>query len=354
MSLSKSHNTIEKDMNYQKEILQGVSRTFALTIPQLPKPLFHLLGNCYLLCRITDTIEDDAKMPPSQKEQFFKHFVQVVEGQKPPEPFAQELSEAMSSSATPSEHNLVLNTKRVVRITHSFTSNQRKILERCVRIMSEGMAQFQYNASPEGLENLHQMNRYCYYVAGVVGETMTDLFCDYSEEINKNRKTLLSLAVPYGQGLQMTNILKDMWDDQHRKACWLPKDIFSTAGFDLNFLTSQKRDSHFTKALFELLAISRTYLEKALQYAITLPRHETGIRLFILWAPAMAFLTLRRIHKKPTFQSGQEVKISRREVKTVIFVTKVLIRSNTALKILFKVLTRNLPSPTNKSNYKIA
>ena len=51
------------DLTYQDEILQGVSRTFALTIPQLPDALEQVVGHAYLLCRIADTIEDDKHLP---------------------------------------------------------------------------------------------------------------------------------------------------------------------------------------------------------------------------------------------------------------------------------------------------
>ncbi|MDL1867558.1 phytoene synthase, partial [Betaproteobacteria bacterium PRO4] len=47
--------TLLDDARYQEHILQGVSRTFALTIPQLPPALREVVGNAYLLCRIVDT-----------------------------------------------------------------------------------------------------------------------------------------------------------------------------------------------------------------------------------------------------------------------------------------------------------
>lgn len=60
------------------------------------------------------------------------------------------------------------------------------------------------------------MDLYCYHVAGVVGEMLTELFCDYSPEINQHKPVLMKLAVSFGQGLQMTNILKDIWEDRKR------------------------------------------------------------------------------------------------------------------------------------------
>ncbi|NET50636.1 MAG: squalene/phytoene synthase family protein, partial [Merismopedia sp. SIO2A8] len=38
------------------------------------------------------------------------------------------------------------------------------------------------------------MNRYCYYVAGVVGEMLTELFCDYSDKIAPRRAPMMELA----------------------------------------------------------------------------------------------------------------------------------------------------------------
>ena len=48
----------------------------------------------------------------------------------------------------------------------------------------------------------------------------------------------------------MTNILKDVWDDWRRGACWLPQDIFLDAGFDLRFLLADRNDPRFADGLF--------------------------------------------------------------------------------------------------------
>ena len=333
----------DSDIVYQEAILQGVSRTFALTIPQLPDQLRDVVGNAYLLCRIADTIEDEPELSSEQKQILSERFIEVVAGRENAEPFARDLGALLSSSTTASEHDLIANTDRVVRITGRFRPVQRDILERCVKIMAHGMFEFQRNASADGLHDLSHLNRYCYYVAGVVGEMLTELFCDYSEEINAQREDLLALSVSFGQGLQMTNILKDMWDDRGRGACWLPRDIFHAAGCDLSLLSVGEPSPAFIKGLFELVAIARHHLADALRFITLIPRRETGIRKHCLWALGMALLTLRRIHAKPTFQSGQEVKISRRSVWAVVIITSVSARSNLALKLLFKVLARNLP-----------
>ena len=333
----------DSDIAYQEKILQGVSRTFALTIPRLPDPLRNVVGNAYLLCRITDTIEDEPNLSAEQKQIFSERFIEVVAGQESPELFAHELGALLSPLTTKDEHDLIANTHRVIRITHGFRPVQRNILEHCVKTMAQGMSEFQRNAIPDGLDDLPHLNRYCYCVAGIVGEMLTELFCDYSAEINKRHEDLLTLSVSFGQGLQMTNILKDMWDDRHRGSCWLPRDVFRAAGCDLGTLSAGESDPAFIKGLFELVAIARHHLADALRFITMIPRHETGIRLHCLWALGMAVLTLRRIHAKPAFRNGQEVKIPRRSVWAVTVITGALVRSNWALRLLFEMLTFSLP-----------
>ena len=329
---------------YQTDILQGVSRTFALTIPQLPDPLRDVVGNAYLLCRIADTIEDEPALSAAQKQTFSERFTKVVAGCEAAESFARELHPLLSPAMLDSERDLVANTARVVRITRGFRPVQRNALERCVKIMSRGMAEFQRNTTLDGLDDLSHLDRYCYHVAGVVGEMLTELLCDYSAEIGERREELLRLSVSFGQGLQMTNILKDVWDDQRRGACWLPRDVFRSTGFDLRSLSTGPPPPEFIEGLLNLVAIARHHLANALRFTLLIPTRETGIRRFCLWALGMAVLTLRRIHARPAFTDAGEVKISRRSVRATVVVTSALARSDAALKFLFEALTQGLPA----------
>jgi farnesyl-diphosphate farnesyltransferase len=332
-----------QDEQYQEHILQGVSRTFALTIPQLPPALRRVISNAYLLCRIADTIEDDNALSSEQTRQFSDMFIEVVAGNIAAEKFAEELFILLSEHTLPAEHDLIKNTPAVIRITHSFNSNQRKALERCVHIMAKGMADYQDAESLEGLKDLPAMDEYCYYVAGVVGEMLTELFCDYSGEINRNKATLMKLAVSFGQGLQMTNILKDIWEDRKRGACWLPQDIFLKDGFNLKDLQPGQADERFQNGLGVLIGVAKGHLRNALAYTCMIPPHETGIRRFCLWALGMAVLTLNKLNKHRDFTAGTQVKITRRSVKATILATNLLASHNRALNMLFAISARNLP-----------
>jgi farnesyl-diphosphate farnesyltransferase len=332
------------DTEYQEAILQGVSRTFALTIPQLPVSLRQVVGNAYLLCRITDTIEDDNALSTEQTRQLAEMFTEVVNGTISAEKFADELYPLLSDHTIPAEHDLIKNTASVIRVTHSFNPAQRAALERCVRIMGKGMADYQDTETLDGLKDMSAMNLYCYYVAGVVGEMLTELFCDYSAAINQNKPTLMKLAVSFGQGLQMTNILKDIWNDRERGACWLPQDIFLQQGLQLSELQTGKSDMRFQQGLGVLIGIAKGHLQDALAYTCLLPAEEKGIRRFCLWALGMAVLTLNKINQHRDFNDSIQVKITRRSVKATIFTTSLLASNNWALNRLFSMAARKLPN----------
>ena len=339
---------IEQAIKRQNELLPGVSRTFALTIPQLPDSLRLSITNAYLLCRIADTIEDDSGLNIEQKQEFHKRFVDIVSNEKVSDNsaaqlFAQELGAILSNHTIEAEHELVAETPLVLQVTHSLNEAQKQAIIRCVRIMCDGMPDFQSENISNGLDKLNDMDRYCYYVAGVVGEMLTELFCDYSSEINENKEILMDLSTSFGQGLQMTNILKDVWDDRQANVCWLPQEIFERYGFQLDQLSPDLDNEGFSEGIKDLVGIAHAHLNNALKYTTLIPKKETGIRRFCFWAIGMSVLTLRNIHKNPSFLSSQEVKISRREVKATVVATSLFCRSNRAISLLFSMAEQGLP-----------
>ncbi len=331
------------DLDYQARALEEVSRTFALTIPQLPDGLRDAVGNAYLLCRIADTIEDDPELSVDDKRRFAEQFVKVIEGDVVAMRFSDDLYPRLSVRLPAAERELVLNTPRVVRITQSFDERQQASMSRCVRVMSRGMATFQEGASRDGLADMAALDSYCYHVAGVVGEMLTELFCIHDPGMAPQRSRMLPLAVSFGQGLQMTNILKDVWEDFARGACWLPRDVFRGVGFDLSDLSPGVRSPAFEEGYQMLVAVARGHLANALEYTLMIPSRHVGIRRFCLWALGMAVLTLRRIHENPGFRSGSQVKISRRAVGATVRVTDLCVRRDGLLRLLFETFTRRLP-----------
>ena len=333
------------DNDFQALLLEGVSRTFALTIPQLPQQLYGAVANAYLLCRIVDTIEDEVSLSAQQKKYFCSEFIEVVKTGNNAELFAVDLAPLLSDQTIPAEHTLIHVLPRVIQITHSFDEEQIAALACCVETMAAGMPIYQAQNLHDGLATLADLDTYCYYVAGCVGEMLAKLFCHYSPEIAQNKETLLLLSVSFGQGLQMTNILKDIWDDAQRGVCWLPQDIFTETGFELKNISTDVDHEGFTTGLEHLISIAHGHLQNALTYTLMIPTHETGIRNFCLWALGMAVLTLKKIKQNLDFRQSDQVKITRNSVKATIFATRLMGRSNYMLSLLFNLTSRDLKTP---------
>ncbi len=347
VSPSSSGMLHQNDEQFQAVMLAGVSRTFALTIPRLPEKLRKVVSNAYLLCRTIDTIEDEPGISTSEKKTLSHLFLKILESEHNPGDLSSKLSPLLSHHTIPAEHELIQKLPRVISITRSFDQPQQQALIRCVRIMAEGMIYFQEHASAQGLKNQQELDKYCYYVAGVVGEMLTELFCHYSQEIAQHRKVLFDLSGSFGQGLQMTNILKDIWDDQKRGVCWLPQKLFQQKGLSLTDISSFTGKKDYQAALKELIGIAHGHLENALNYTLLIPPHEKGIREFCLWALGMAMLTLRKINRNPGFTEASQVKISRNSVKATVIISGLCVSRDKLLNLLFDLLAKGLPKANN-------
>lgn len=337
--------SVLSDDAYQDYILGGVSRTFALTIPQLPPTLYRCVGNAYLLCRYADTIEDDPDLPGDEKSRLSERFIAVLSGEVSAEVFARECSAALSPRADEGERDLARHLPRVLRITHRLPPGVQRALRRCVKIMATGMAHFQRHRDSPGLADMAELDRYCYHVAGVVGEMLTEFYGEYSPALSRRRADMLPLAVSFGQGLQMTNILKDIRGDLDRGVCWLPRSVLRRHGVEVRDLAHRPHDECYDNALGELIGVAHGHLRNALRYTLMIPPHERGIRRFCLWALGMAVLTLRNINRRRDFRRTGEVKLSRLGMRAVIVLTTAAAGNDRLLTRLFEAATRGLPEP---------
>lgn len=336
-------DSVTSDEVYQDRILPHVSRTFALTIPQLPAALRVAVTSAYLLCRIADTIEDEPALSAAETLMFLQTFRAVVSGAAEPGPLAKDLDRRLSERTLPEERDLIRNMERVIRVTRALGERPRAAIQRCIDLMCYGMPHFQRGASVRGLARSSDLDDYCYYVAGVVGEMLTELFCEYSVQIARQRVPMQALAASFAQGLQMTNILKDVWEDRSRGACWLPQEIFLRHGIELAQLSPGHYEAGFGAGMQELIGVAHAHLRNALAFTLLIPKNEKGIRRFCLWAIGLAILTLRKIHGNPRFTSGAQVKVSRSAVAMTRLVTNTTLRSNSVLKGLFELSARGLP-----------
>ncbi|MGH8205977.1 MAG: squalene/phytoene synthase family protein, partial [Steroidobacteraceae bacterium] len=127
------------DEQYQRQILLHVSRTFALTIPQLPGGLREAVTTAYLLCRIADTIEDEATLSAPDKLHYLTVFSRVVAGTADAAALAAELTPLLSQQTSAHERDLVGRMASVMRVCQGLDPRAQQAIGRCVEIMCVGM-----------------------------------------------------------------------------------------------------------------------------------------------------------------------------------------------------------------------
>ena len=311
---------LSDDELYQRSILESVSRTFALTIPLLPPNLEKVVGNTYLLCRIVDTIEDASGIDATTKQDLSASFVKTVLGSQNPKDFTEQCKIALAGHSNRDEKELIQNIPRVLRVLESCDGEQRQAVARCIQIMSDGMSYFHTRQNSDGLENLTEFEKYCYVVAGVVGEMLTAVFSLHSPAFAKNISQKEHLAVSFGQALQMTNILKDSPEDRERGVSWKPIGVSDT----------------------DLLVIAHQKLEDALRYIHCIPKTELGIRQFCFLAFGLAVLTLKKIALRHHGHRSCEAKLTRSQVSRFYLFTKFAVRSDWLMDIFFRLQARSL------------
>lgn len=310
------------DWSFCKASLVAVSRTFSKPIAMLPGDLEVAVTCGYLLCRIADTIEDHPAVPRGRKDALFASFLATLEQRADARALATAFEDIEGDDA---ELALARCFPRVMRVFARLPERMQGIVGRWVAEMARGMSLYTHREPGHdgfvALYTVEDLERYCYYVAGTVGHMLTELFAEcMSDKLTPG--TLADLrehAESFGAGLQLVNILKDVTDDRARRWSFVPRAACERAGIGIDNLTDIGVRDRAHYAVAPLFDLARAKLDNALNYALSIPPSEKGVRLFCLLPLWMAALTL--VHARGNdamFVVGEEVKISRQAVEQVI------------------------------------
>lgn len=331
-------NHCEHPWAYASFMLQKVSRTFALNIEVLPKRLRNPVLLAYLFCRIADTIEDDPILKAEQKESLLETFAQIFrpdqqqknfsrqERMERIDAFGQQLPEHWKTNPD-DYHHLCLHADWVLILVQEYPPAIRQVIAQCVVEMCEGMALFAQRQTPQQGEWLiihheEDLDQYCYFVAGVVGNMLCDLFHLRSAWIHADlHKAMRKLSVSFGLGLQITNILKDVGEDSTRQVCFLPQTWLKEQGFEhpAELFSQQPVNPMALPLAQRLIEKAWKHLSDAKDFTLCIPRLEPRLRLFCLWPLLMATETLQAVGDgKRIFDPEDKVKISRATVKKIV------------------------------------
>lgn len=278
------------------DLLTKTSRTFALAIPLLPEPTRRAVSVAYLLFRVADTFEDSTTWPREERLDALETFVELLELSP-----AERSGEAKRLSAAwldrpPVEHEGYLELLRelpavLAQLDELAPAVKQLVVKHTVRT-TEGMASVVARADERGnlrLGSVRELKDYCYIVAGIVGELLTEVFLHDSPSLATQQRELEQRMRSFGEGLQLVNILKDAGDDAVDGRVYLPPSVPRA----------------------ELFALARTDLEDANRYVQALQRGGAprGFLAFTGLSLVLAFAALDRIEA-----DGAGAKVSRQDV----------------------------------------
>jgi farnesyl-diphosphate farnesyltransferase len=292
-----------EDLAFCERLLGEVSRTFALSIQSLPTGLRNAVCIAYLLCRTVDTVEDDRRVTSVFRRALFDSFDAALAAAADGDPGPSRAFEDLAAAAELGEGFEELLCKEAGAVFRAFAAlhpEERGIIEPRLMEMSRGMRAYSERAEAEGrlqIRDLPDLELYCYYVAGTVGELLTDLFMLACPVDPKRRGELVARSVRFGLALQLVNILKDVAEDSERGACFIPISVAEEHGLDLSRLLDPTQRSGGLAVLRTLARRSREHLAEAEHYTRLWPLSAAGreVRLFCAGPLALALGTLREI-----------------------------------------------------------
>ncbi|KAJ1468992.1 isoprenoid synthase domain-containing protein [Baffinella frigidus] len=179
------------------DMLDKVSRSFAIVIEQLGDELRNAVCVFYLVLRGLDTVEDDMEIDLETKTRLLLNFHNSIS------------EDGFSLSYGYKDEKLLLEKfAHVVAAFKSLRPEFQEVIRDITQRMAKGMQEF----CVRDVQTTADYDLYCHYVAGLVGIGLSNLFAGSGledPEVSANE----TLSNHMGLFLQKTNIIRDFLED---------------------------------------------------------------------------------------------------------------------------------------------
>lgn len=304
-------------------LLKATSRTFYQTLRVLPGAIRTQISLAYLLARATDTIADTEIVPVAQRlaalESLRGRILGMAEGPLRFEEMARNQGSAAERALLERCDDAVglldelspADRQRVQQVLEVITSGQELDLRRFGAASAESIVALQSGA---------ELDDYTYRVAGCVGEFWTRMcLAHVLKRCKLDEPALLASGIRFGKGLQLVNILRDLPADLRQGRCYLPREELDGAGLTPADLLKAEAVDRLRPLYDRHLAVAEAHLKAGWDYTNALPRRFLRLRLACAWPILIGVKTIGKLKTDNVLDPAKRVKISRREVKGIIW-----------------------------------
>ncbi len=291
-----------------REILDEVSRSFALTIPMLDKKIRDPVTIVYLQDRLLDNFEDELpEIANDRRQKLMDKVVNIFAPEKETMPSeVREIKQWSDEFAKDSLQKLTQNSDLLWQAYNSLDTRIKNISYRWLQEMNEGMKKY----LQESVNTFAELEEYCYYVAGTVGGFLTDLIIYVSKVNDDNIDVLKNNFSQAGKFLQKVNIIRDIRADVvgRNRVFWPLTEL----GVSAEELIQEKNRTAALAALQKMLDSAVNHVPALFDYLQAIPDSLPGYRKFYAVNNAMGLATLKLLEDNhEVFTSDKPVKVPR-------------------------------------------
>ena len=303
-------------------ILEGTSRSFYLSLKELPNSIRPQVSLLYMLARTSDTIADSEQGDASDLLLALESYNDFSQGKTSN---LMDISSLAESQRNKSEASLLRNVEKIVSKIADFSESDQKAIRLCLGTIIGGqILDLQRFSSDEGtilsLESDEELDDYAYRVAGSVGEFWTRMSLDHIFKLKEENSEveLFEKGIRFGKALQMINILRDIPADLSLGRCYIPRSKMERYGITPTDLLEPSSMDSFRPLYDEYLDLTDEYLTSAVQYIEMLPHWKFRLRAACMFPVIIGKRTVSKLREGNVLDPSNRIKIGRSEIKDVI------------------------------------
>ncbi|CEP64544.1 bifunctional farnesyl-diphosphate farnesyltransferase/squalene synthase LALA0_S12e01310g [Lachancea lanzarotensis] len=272
------------------ELLDITSRSFAAVIMELHPELRNAIMLFYLILRALDTVEDDMTIDPEIKIPLLREFDSKL-----------DLHDWSFDGNAPTEKDrcVLVEFPCILKELHKLKPEYQKVIKDITRQMGNGMASYilDENFNLNGVSTIKDYDLYCHYVAGVVGDGLTQLIVlanfGTKDLYAESAQTFESM----GLFLQKTNIIRDYAEDLEDGRSFWPKEVWSLYANKLMDFSKPENTQAGVHCINHLVLNALSHIEDVLLYLSSV--HEQSTFQFCAIPQVMAIATLALVFNNP-------------------------------------------------------